>query len=58
MNKKIIYVDFVFKKRKIPSKISYIFYRTKVRLGILFNKYFHKTKKPEDTKIYPFKKVL
>ena len=58
MNKKIIYVDFVFKKKKMPSKIFYIFYRIRVRLSVLFNKYFHKTKKAEETKIYPFKKVL
>lgn len=58
MNEKIIYVDFVFKRKRIPSKIFYIFYRIKVRLSLLFNKYFHKTKKPEETKIYEFKKVL
>ena len=58
MNEKIIYVDFVFKKKKIPSKILYIFYRIKVKLSLLFNKYFHKQKKTEETKIYSFKKVL
>ena len=58
MNEKIIYVDFVFKRKKISSKTFYIFYRIKVRLSLLFNKYFHKTKKPEETKIYEFKKVL
>ena len=58
MNKKIIYVDFVFKKKKISSKTFYLFYRLKIKLSILFNKYFHKNEKPEESKIYPFKKVL
>lgn len=58
MNEKIIYVDFVFKRKKISSKTFYIFYRIKVRLNLFFNKYFYKTKKSEETKIYSFKKVL
>lgn len=58
MNKKIIYVDFVFKKKKISSKTFYLFYRLKIKLSILFNKYFRKNEKPEESKVYPFKKVL
>ncbi len=58
MKRKIIYVDFVFKKKKISSKISYIFYKIKIKLSIIFNKYFCKNKKSKETKIYPFKKVL
>lgn len=63
MNRKIIYVDFIFKKKRITSKPLLFIYKIKINIKILFNKLFNiksygRKKKSNDSKLYPFKKVL
>ncbi|GAA0752247.1 hypothetical protein SDC9_45561 [bioreactor metagenome] len=58
MNRKIIYVDFVFKRRKLSSRTIHFIYKLKVKLKHLFNKIFKNRKRKINSNIYPFKKVL
>jgi hypothetical protein len=63
MNRKIIYVDFIFKKKRITSKPLLFIYKTKISIKILFNKLFNtksysRNKNLNNSKLYPFKKVL
>lgn len=63
MNRKIIYVDFIFKRKRITSKPLLFIYKMKINIKSLFNNLFninfYKNKKTSNnTKLYPFKKVL
>lgn len=63
MNRKIIYVDFIFKKKKITSKPLLFIYKMKINIKLNFNKLFNikshvKIKNSNNSKLYPFKKVL
>lgn len=63
MNRKIIYVDFIFKKKRITSKPLLFIYRTKITIKNFLNKLFNiksysRIKKLDNSNIYPFKKVL
>lgn len=63
MNRKIIYVDFIFKKKRITSKTLLFIYKMKINIKLNFNKLFNiksyvKTKNSNNSKLYPFKKVL
>ena len=63
MNRKIIYVDFIFKRKRITSKPLLFIYRTKITIKKFFSKLFKiksysRMKKLGDSNIYPFKKVL
>ncbi len=58
MNRKIIYVDFVFKRRKLSSRTIHFIYKLKIKLKRLFNKIFKNRRKKTNSNIYPFKKVL
>lgn len=58
MNRKIIYVDFVFKRRKLSSRTIHFIYKLKIKLKRLFNKIFKNRMKKTNSNIYPFKKVL
>ncbi len=63
MNRKIIYVDFIFKRKKISSKPLLLIYKIKINIKSLFNNLFeikhHKeARNSNNIKLYPFKKVL
>jgi len=63
MNRKIIYVDFIFKRKKITSKTLLFIYKIKINIKRLFNNIFvikfNKNKKASNNITpYPFKKVL
>lgn len=63
MNRKIIYVDFIFKRKRITSKTLLFIYKVKINIKSFFNNLFDiKSYKNEETvnntKLYPFKKVL
>lgn len=63
MNRKIIYVDFIFKRKKISSKPLLLIYNIKINIKSFFNKLFkirHDKNKTtsKNIKLYPFKKVL
>ena len=63
MNRKIIYVDFIFKRKKITSKPLLFIYRIKFNIKDFLNKLFIKNtnNKPYSSKasnLYHFKKVL
>ena len=63
MNRKIIYVDFIFKRKRISSKPSLLIYNIKINIKNFFNKLFeirHDKNKTnsKNIKAYPFKKVL
>ncbi len=63
MNRKIIYVDFIFKRKKISSKPLLLIYKIKINIKNLFSnliKFNHaNTKNPSLLiKLHPYKKVL
>ena len=58
MNRKVIYVDFVFKRRKLSSRTIHFTYKIKIKLKLLINKIFKKKRIKNSSKVYPFKKVL
>ncbi|GAB6169070.1 hypothetical protein JCM1393_15300 [Clostridium carnis] len=58
MNKKIIYVDFVFRRKRISSKKLHFLCSINIKLKNLFQYFLRKQKKNINSKIYPFKKVL
>lgn len=58
MNRKVIYVDFVFKRRKLSSRTIHFIYKLKIKLKLLINKIFKKKSIKNSSKVYPFKKVL
>ncbi|MCF0148283.1 MAG: hypothetical protein HUJ77_07780 [Clostridium sp.] len=63
MNRKIIYVDFIFKRKKISSKPLLLIYKLKINVKRLFNNLFRiysakNTNTENNIKHYPFKKVL
>lgn len=63
MNRKIIYVDFIFKRKKISSKPLLLIYKIKINIKNLFNHLFrinhHNNKNASPPiKLHPYKKVL
>jgi len=63
MNRKIIYVDFMFKRKKISSKPLLLIYKIKINVKSLFNSLFKinhtkNTNTENNIKLYPFKRVL
>ncbi|WP_317271565.1 MULTISPECIES: hypothetical protein [Clostridium] len=63
MNRKIIYVDFIFKRKKITSKTLLFIYNMKINIKIFFNNIFvikprKKKKTSNNITHYPFRKVL
>ena len=58
MNRKVIYVDFVFKRRKLSSRTIHFIYKIKIKLKLLINKIFKKKRIKNSSKVYTFKKVL
>ena len=58
MNRKVIYVDFVFKRRKLSSRTIHFIYKLKIKLKLLINKIFKKKRIKNSSKVYHFKKVL
>ncbi len=63
MNRKIIYVDFIFKRKKISSKPLLLIYKIKINIKSLFNHLIkinhNNTKNPSLLiKLHPYKKVL
>ena len=62
MNRKIIYVDFSFKRKKITSKPLLFIYKIKINIKKILNNLFAINTKTNNTlnniKSYPFKKVL
>lgn len=62
MNRKIIYVDFSFKRKKITSKPLLFIYKIKINIKRILNNLFVINAKTNNTsnniKNYPFKKVL
>lgn len=58
MNRKIIYVDFVFKRRKLSSRTTHFIYKLNAKIKLLINKIFKKKYVKTNSKVYPFKKVL
>jgi len=63
MNRKIIYVDFIFKRKKISSKPFLLIYKIKINIKRLFTSLFkinhYKSTNTENIiSLYPFKKVL
>ena len=62
MNRKIIYVDFNFKRKKITSKPLLFIYKIKINIKRILNNLFAINTKTNNTsnniKNYPFKKVL
>ncbi len=62
MNRKIIYVDFSFKRKKITSKPLLFIYKIKINIKRILNNLFAINRKTNNTsnniKNYPFKKVL
>ncbi len=60
MNRKVIYVDFVFKRRKLSSRTMHFIYKLKTKFILLYNKIYKKKKIKikNSSKVYPFKKVL
>ncbi len=58
MNRKVIYVDFVFKRRKLSSRTIHFIYKIKTKFRLLYNKIFKNKRIKNSSKIYPFKKVL
>lgn len=58
MNRKVIYVDFVFKRKKLSSKTTHFIYKIKLKIKNFLNNLFKTKKLKSNFKIYPFKKVL
>ena len=63
MNRKIIYVDFIFKRKKISSKPLLLIYKIKINIKSLFNHLIkinhNNTENPSLLiKLHPYKKVL
>ena len=62
MNRKIIYVDFSFKRKKITSKPLLFIYKIRINIKRILNNLFAINRKTNNTsnniKNYPFKKVL
>lgn len=58
MNRKIIYVDFVFKRKKLSSRTMHFIYKLNIKLKHFINKMFKKKHVKNNSKVYPFKKVL
>ncbi|GAA0086704.1 hypothetical protein UT300007_31450 [Clostridium sp. CTA-7] len=58
MNRKIIYVDFVLKRKKLSSRTIHFIYKLNIKLNHLINKIFKKKYVKNNSKVYPFKKVL
>jgi len=63
MNRKIIYVDFIFKRKRITSKPLLFIYKMKINIKRIFNNLFaikpYKNKNNSNNiRQYPFKKVL
>ena len=63
MNRKIIYVDFIFKRKKTTSKPLLFIYQIKINIKDFINKLFSKNinKKAHSSNssnLYYFKKVL
>lgn len=63
MNRKIIYVDFIFKRKKISSKPLLLIYKIRINIKILFSHLFEishnkNVKASNNITPYPFKKVL
>jgi len=62
MNRKIIYVDFNFKRKKITSKPLLLIYKIKINIKRILNNLFAINAKTSNSsnniKNYPFKKVL
>lgn len=63
MNRKIIYVDFIFKRKKITSKPLLFIYKIKFSIKDSFNKLFvkdtnNKTDSSNSSNVYHLKKVL
>jgi|GEM_PF-2165154 hypothetical protein len=57
MNRKIIYVDFIFKRRRIKSKPMYYIYKINYLLKTLRDKIFNKKKRYYEN-IQPFYKKI
>lgn len=59
MNRKIIYVDFIFKRKRITSKPLLFIYRFKINIKDFIDKLFNKkTTSNNNSNIYYLKKVL
>lgn len=61
MNRKIIYVDFIFKKKRITSKPLLFIYKFKINIKNIFNNIFvikSQIKVKSNHKNSSFKKVL
>lgn len=63
MNRNIIYVDFIFKRKKITSKPLLFIYKIKINIKSFFNNItINKSKininSSKKSILYPFKKVL
>lgn len=65
MNRKIIYVDFIFKRKKISSKPLLLIYKIRINIKILFSHLFeishninNNVRPSNNITPYPFKKVL
>ena len=63
MNRKIIYVDFIFKRKRITSKPLLFIYKIKINIKDFINKLFNKNinnkaNSLNTSNIYYLKKVL
>ncbi len=63
MNRKIIYVDFIFKRKKITSKPLLLIYKIKINIKSLFSNLFKinhskNINTENNIKLYHFRKVL
>ncbi|MBU5454440.1 hypothetical protein [Caproiciproducens sp. MSJ-32] len=58
MNKKIIYVDFVFKRRRIKSKPMYYIYKIQYLIKIIKEKIFKKKEKYYENSESIFKEII
>ena len=59
MNRKIIYVDFIFKRKRITSKPLLFIYKFKINIKDFIDKLFNKkTTSHNNSNIYYLKKVL
>lgn len=59
MNRKIIYVDFIFKRKRITSKPLLFIYKIKINIKDFIDKLFNKKSATfSNSNVYYLKKVL
>jgi hypothetical protein len=57
-DKKVIYVDFVFKRKRITSKAMFFLYKINLKLKFIINKLFKLKKAKEEADDSLRKKIL